>query len=446
MRKYGQGFTLIELLVAIGLSMVLSVSIMWIATQTQKIYNRSVNQVELYKKLRYAFSLMENELARMVPTSDLEFFVDINTGAVGSNGHWEPNEEIRSAINLAGGYGGDDLYTEAPQIVERYYYRENKREKRNDKLPAFEIYFRAPVRFGNAIIQSNVEYRLVKATDLVKLMASVPGNRKPKIPYTKKQLPRVVSAKESEELSLVRIVRYMKKSLEILEKPMWNDLMRTHLTEISSDVESFKIEYYACNPYGRVSDKGARAGEPMAGWYTPALDRRSTAVEMPTIEVSEANNESAFVKQFIYGTSRMTSLFPPSKREIRPPRGIIRRAIKMDPRSNARMDTRPPLFYVPQQFGELGVGDTVYLWPDQSANQPFYGGEYTVKNSTYRGLVFHEPIETSSWRRDKTGLRFKAAYLPMALRITMVLSLTTDKAKATQELKRIIRLKTKTNA
>jgi len=103
-----------------------------------------------------------------------------------------------------------------------------------------------------------------------------------------------------------------------------------------------------------------------------------------------------------------------------------------------------PYFYVGNlKFAELGIGDTIYLWPDQSARQYFDGGEFTVRNIVNGRLTFVEPVETSAWRGDKTGIRFKAAYLPHALRLTMVIS--DREGKYTHRLQRIVHMATKTN-
>jgi hypothetical protein len=119
----------------------------------------------------------------------------------------------------------------------------------------------------------------------------------------------------------------------------------------------------------------------------------------------------------------------------------------MDPRSMARTTTFPPSLYVHNQFSELGVGDTIYLWPDYDPNQYFPGGEFTIKNKTYRGLVFEEPIRTESWTStQKSGIRFKAAYLPMAFRFTLVLAERNDDKVVKNQLKRIIRVVAKTEA
>ncbi len=440
-----RGFTLIELLIAISLAMLLAMAIMMVATQTQRMYDDAVKRVELFKQLRYAFSMMENEVARMIPSCDLEFFVDRKNSIMTDNGHWDPNEEVRSEVNLAGGYCGDRvncdrLYTEAPQIVERYYERKNPGGEM-ERLAAFEIYFRAPVRLGGAVRQANIEYRLVKAKDLVAL-SKTKVKDPTKIPYTDSQLPRVKAVEWDEELALVKIVRYMEKGEDILRKPMWTKLMRTHLSEICTDVDAFSIEYYLSNPYGGVSLKGGERRPPTAGWFSPSKDRGKTAAEYPALAISEGSR-TIYIKRFMYGTSETNITMTGTA----PMRGMIRKAIKMDPRSNARTNTYPASLYVPNQFSELGVGDTIYLWPDPDPNQYFSGGEFTIKNKTYRGLVFEEPIKTDSWQSlQKSGIRYKAAYLPMAFRFSLVLAHREGDKAVKNELKRIIRVTTKSDA
>ena len=186
-----RGFTLVELLVAVTLAMILSGSIAFVAMQTQRIYSESVAKVDLYARLRYAFSLMENELSRMVATSDLEFFRDQRAHASRSNNHWDPGEEVRTAVNTAGGFGSDDYYNEAPQIVERQYVRRQKSGP-GQKHAAFEIYFRAPVRHSGRVLLANVEYRLARAEDLVRLPPS-----SGKHAYTRAQVPEVRAGKNA---------------------------------------------------------------------------------------------------------------------------------------------------------------------------------------------------------------------------------------------------------
>ncbi len=428
-KNRSRGFTLVELLVAVTLAMILSGSIAFVAMQTQRIYSESVAKVDLYARLRYAFSLMENELSRMVPTCDLEFFRDQKAHASRSNNHWDPGEEVKTALNLAGGWGPDTFYNEAPQVVERYYTRQYRR-KPPEEHAAFEIYFRAPVRLGGHVILANVEYRLVRAADLVKLPRATG-----KLAYTRIDLPEVRKVDQDEELSLVRIVRYMEQGLGIVTNAMWTRLVRTHISEISSNVVDFKVEYYARNPYGRTARGGGRGAK--AGWFTPQLDRGRNAVELksPAVEVKGRN---VFLKEFIYGTSRLK---PPFGGQ--PPNGILRRAIKMDPR-NPRGRSVPTEFQVPQlKFAELAIGDKIYIWRDTRGDY-FDGGEFTIQNIVNGRLRFLEPLDTSSWRGDKTGLRFKAAYLPMALRLTLILA--SRRGDRQHEITRIVRLAAKPSA
>ncbi len=429
-----KGFTLVELLIALALAMVLSGSIMWVAMQTQQIYQRSVAKVDLYSRLRYAFSLMENELARMRATCDLEFFVDSQSSKEKSNRHWDEREEIDASANLAGGWGSDRQYTEAPQVVERYYQEVLKNGDRV-KRAAFEVYFRGPVSIGGKMRQANIEYRLVKAEDLVKLLL---GARKGDLlTYSRATLPPVAEADSGTELSLVRVVRYMEISIESLVRTDWKSLMRTHISEISSNVVEFQIEYYLRNPY---TVAGSRSGGAKAGWFIPSQDYGRDAIELSTYRI-EDGQDGVFIKEFMYGTSRLQNPF--GARNAAPPRGIIKKGFKVDPKAQKGNPVRPYFFVGNLKFAELGIGDTIYIWPDQSAQQYFDGGEFTIRNIVNGRLTFVEPIETSAWKTDKTGLRFKASYLPHALRLTMVIS--DREGRYTHRLQRVVHMATKTN-
>ncbi|HAK93718.1 MAG TPA: hypothetical protein DCM87_01595 [Planctomycetes bacterium] len=424
-----KGFTLVELLIALALAMVLSGSIMWVATQTTKIYNHSVAKVELYSRLRYAFTVMENELARMRATCDLEFFVDSQASPDKSNRHWDEREEIDSPVNLAGGWGPETYYHEAPEIVERYYTEVDRRGE-EIRRPAFEIYFRGPVMLGGKMRQANIEYRLVKAADLVELLGTAAQGAV--LTYSRSTLPPVVQAETGTELSLIRVVRYMERSIETLVRTDWKSLMRTHISEISSNVVEFSVEYYLRNPYG-VAGSGTRGAK--AGWFTPSRDFGRDAAELPSYRSQEGDDE-VYIKEFAYGSSRLQS-------RVRHPRGIIKKGIKVDPRMPSGNPVLPYFYVGNLKFAELGIGDTIYIWPDMSGQQPFPGGEFTIRNIVNGRLSFLEPIETSAWRNDKAGLRFKAAYLPHALRVTVVIS---DRdGRFTHRLQRIIRMATKTN-
>jgi len=419
------GFTLIELLVAVALAMMLSGSIAFVAMQTQRIYRESVAKVELYSRIRFAFSRMENELSRMVRTSDLEFFRDQRNIDTKDNRHWDPGEEVRALVNTAGGFGGDTYYNEGPEIVERYYTR-TWPGKPPTKHAAFSIYFRAPTYISDRLVLANVEYRLVRAEDLVKLP---PDNGQ--VPYTRTQLPDVVKVDGSTQLSLIRIVRYLKPGMDIVTNAMWTRLIRSHISELCSNVLEFKVEYYARNPY-----RGRGVFRARAGWFTPQEDFKDPVEPLAKpFRVTQAEGD-VFVKEFVYGSSRQRPSFGRPRL-----RGIIRKAIKIDP-MNPRGLTRPAEFQVQRLlFTELNVGDTIYLWRNSSGDY-FNGGEFTIKNIVRNGMLrFFEPIDTSSWKGDKTGIQFKAGYLPSALRLTLVL--TDRKGKNPYKLTRVVRITTK---
>lgn len=424
-----KGFTLVELLIVLGLAMALSGSIMWVAVATTRIYNSSVAMVELYSRLRYAFTIMENELARMRATCDMEFFVDSQASPDKSNRHWDEKEEIDTPVNLAGGWGPETYYHEAPEIVERYYIQVDRRGEETPR-PAFEIYFRGPVMLGGKMRQANIEYRLVKADDLVALLAT--AKKGAVLTYSRSSLPPVARVATGTELSLIRVVRYMERDIETLVRTDLKSLMRAHVSELASNVVEFSIEYYLRNPYG-VAGSGVRGAK--AGWFTPAKDYGRGAVELPTYRTQDGGGE-IYIKEFAYGSSRLQP-------RVKPPRGIIRKGIKVDPRMPSGNPVLPYFYVSNLKFAELGIGDTIYIWPDMSSQQPFEGGEFTIRNIANGRLSFAEPIETSSWRNDKTGLRYKAAYLPHALRVTMVIS--DREGKLAHRLERIIRMATKTN-
>ena len=105
-RPRRSGFTLMELMVAVMLSMMLTGAITFIAVQAQTFHTETTAKVELFQKVSFALGILEDELGRMIPTSDLEYFSDSQTDPKKRNRHWDPSEGIKDRGNLKTNLGG----------------------------------------------------------------------------------------------------------------------------------------------------------------------------------------------------------------------------------------------------------------------------------------------------------------------------------------------------
>ena len=368
-----QGFTLIELMIALFLAAILSLMISRVSSQAQTVYEVTTTRVELYQKFRFAMADMKAQIENWRVTSDLEFFID--SGADASVGHWSQGEEIAGENNLSGGTSG---YDEAAMIMERQYTVEGAPgiagETAHDN---FSIYIKSPVEIKGSQRIGNVEYYLSNPAEGI-------GSR----------VGDTVPFEQSTRLTLVKVVRWIDND----DVDAFFQNQRTvskKVIELCQNVTDIKFEYYYDNLYD--SRPGA--------FLTPVTEKLGDVVKP---EVSPKTVGSAVIKEFMYGGFK-----PPFLRGEADPG-------QRNPRTGRFIPVRfrVGLAQAGVNFSELNYGDEIFIWRDSGRGQ-FPQGEYTVFQRANGQLEFQQPIDASTWYGRETGLRFKAGYVPSAVRITL---------------------------
>ena len=69
------------------------------------------------------------------------------------------------------------------------------------------------------------------------------------------------------------------------------------------------------------------------------------------------------------------------------------------------------------RFSQLSLGDSIFIWSDGATQFPI--DEYTVRRNDNGKLYFDEPIDSTEWDSDQSSLRFRAAYVPTAVRVSI---------------------------
>ncbi len=411
-RARRSGFTLVELMVALGLSAMIAVSIMMISTQAQVVYDVTTRKVEVYNKFRFAFLSIEKDFSRWINTSNLEYFVD-GRGGRPTNEHWDDGEELPDTSDergpgvLDGGIRG--TYDEFASIVERHYFEilENGSRKVHD---AFQAYFRTMTYVDGRTREANIEYML--------LDPNLVDSRGNPLPPTEVQTDRL------KDLTLFKIIRFNDISYDQIQKPSANFPIKRRYVEVCTNITDFRVEYAAENRFDPQSGAGT-------GFYTP-LEDFNKPPEPDLQPIRDASNGDIYRKLFGYGTGNV---------KPRGQRATAYRAIFGD-RGGARQDHRPFRFGFERdpkvRFAELTPGDRIFTYNEGqrgggaaggganagvagrvNAGASMPSGTYTVKSNIGGRLEFVEPVESSTWGRDVTGNRYKASYLPQALRITI---------------------------
>ena len=367
------GFTLLELLLALTLAAIISLCISSVSNQAQKIYQTTTSKVEVYQKFRYALDAMERSIQGWTPTTSLEFYIDQQQAAQGGlkNGHWDDGEEVAvKGPNTDGGIYGD--YDEGAKIFERKYtLQQGPNTTEHD---AFSIYFRAPVEVDGAIRLANIEYLLADPRE-------IDGDRIAPIPAV---------VDENANFVLLRVVRYLnvdgsnydRSSVEVAQK----------ISEICSNVTDLRIEYF----YDNIFDQKPGA------FVVPSTERQLVDSERFPDEL----DGGIWVKEFLYGGFRDFSkaVAYPGRREV-----------------ENSVDERPyfqvPTGAVDNRFSQLELGDPIFIWAE--GNSQFPRGEKTIARNDNGKLYFREVFDTADWTGNQTGLRFRAAYAPSAVRVSI---------------------------
>jgi len=421
----GRGFTLIELLVALALAMMISAAVTFIASQAQKIYSDTTAKVALYNNVRYALDMMETELPNIIPTADLEFFMDTSerTGTAWKhNGHWDEGEEIRDReqINLGGGFGGGGFlkrravsgasfqpeYDEAAYVLERRYTNTDRAQGEEDAPhDAFEIYFRAPTYIDGAVRVANIEYKLAD-----------PDRINPTNGYCEP----IVHTDGNKNLVLVRVLRYADHGDVMNRGRKWE--VNCRVTELCWNVTDFKIEYYTVNPF---SDRVP------FGFRTPQEDFRRPTEPCWTIGTSHVGalqpDQGVWVKPFIYGSSLLSAPYD---------KGVADLGNRVE-----ITQLKPVLFRTDgknTQFVELSPGDRIWIFRSQGAQTKFPTGEHTILTNHGGFLEFREEVDSTGWGSAQTQLQYKAAWVPRAFRVT--LRLTNEKGQEPRVFQRVFQV------
>ncbi len=376
-RTSEQGFTLLELLVALTLAAVISLCISTVGTQAQRIYDTTTAKVEVYQKFRYALDDMEKTLRGWVPTTSLEFFVDQSQQSAtvsGKNGHWDEGEEIGiKGPNLDGGVYGE--YDEGAKIFERKYRLvKGPYETTHD---AYSIYFRGPVEIDGVIKQANVEYMLADPRN-------IRGDRVEPID------PEV---DDNTNFVLLKVIRYLDVNGENYNRSTTE--VKQVIREICPNVTDLRIEYF----YDNIFD--SREGT----FVTPSTERDLVQSENPPKETDR--NVDGWVKEFLYGGFR-----------------DFVKGTGIRGRRDVTTGVDEPTYFDASvgstdiRFSQLGLGDEIYIWNEGNSDWP--PGTYTIRRNQNGRLFFDESIDSADWdSANQPGLRFRAAFLPSSLRISV---------------------------
>jgi hypothetical protein len=360
-------------MVALALATIISLMISRVGTQAQQVYETTKTRVELYQKFRFAIGDMKSQIENWRLTSDMEFFVDSQGNR---NGHWDEGEEIKKPNNLDGGFRTKD-YDEAACIIERTYEYQPPGGGPTEVHENFSIYFKAPVLLGGTQRMANVEYYLSDPSQ-------GDGAR----------VGEIVEGEAFKSLSLVKVVRWINDSKDDFFKTEREVLKKT--VELCQNVTDLRFEYYYDNEYDN------RPG----AFLTPDKEKSGELVKSE-FKIKALKGGNGYVKEFMYGGFRgfLSGEADPARRE---------------PATGEMVSVRFKVGSAEAgiNFSELGFGDKIYIWRDTGQGQ-FPEGEYTVNRKITGALEFQEPLSSELWEGKQSGLRFKAGYIPSAIRITL---------------------------
>ncbi len=370
------GFTLLELLVALTLAAIISLIISQVGTDSQRIYDSTITTVETYQKFRYALNDINENLSKMVPTASLEFYQDQGR----STGYWDDGEELKDqdvGPNLEG--GTPNKYDEAATLFERKYNLDQPRPDEPVEHWNDSIYFKAPVEVDGSIRMANVEYFLAdpRKLELKRNDGKIPADDE-------------LSYSDSRSLVLLKSIRYIDLGLNNYRSTEVR--VRKKIVELCSNVTDLRIEYFYDNQFDNKP----------GGFMSPSVELT------PELVVSEDRNlrsrNGTLAKRFLYGGFLSTS------------------------RTNARAGIRnlttgeniPVQFNYSRtkmKFSQLRPGDKMFIWTDGGSSFP--SKEFTMLYNQDGRIFLKEAIPSSKWDQDPGGLRYRAAYVPPAFRISV---------------------------
>jgi len=406
------GFTLVELMVAMALAAMISVSIMFISSQARMAYQETVKKVDVYNRFRYVLGEIEKDVRGWIPTSDLEFYTD-GRGGRKINNHWEAGEEVPDKADARGpgviDGGVPKEYDEYAHIIQRHYVSRELGQLEDKVHDAYQIYFRTLTYVDGVVREANVEYMLVDPSKITE--RGIP------------QPPERVEPANVPDLALYKIVRYLAMEYDMIQKINVVPVERRVL-EVCTNVTDFKVEYLVDK---RVGSKTAPT------FLTPEQDFKAP-VEMVTRprRAEKLGARAGYRKILGYGSAKLEEKFPLA---------IGYRALRGDDQLRRTGSTHQPVrfgFRGVQEitFAELTPGDKIFVFtPSSLGGTPgggagagnsaqrrleFPAGDYTMTTNLNGELEFTEDIDSTIWQNDsQSGLYYKAAFIPAALRITL---------------------------
>lgn len=374
------GFTLLELLVALALAAIISFCISVVSIQADKMYRAMTDKVEVYQKFRYALGDMQESLSNMIPTANLEFFVDRSDQD--QRGYWEDGEQYREPENLGG--GRPNFYDEGAQVIERHYTLEQP--GRDSSTHAnFSVYFKTHAEVDGQLHVANVEYYLALPQELA-------AGRDGRVGTTVQGEP----GRPFLGFVLVKTVRYVEAP--DLFKPS-DRKVRMRVFELCQNVTDLKIEYFYDNLFGD-NKPGA--------FVTPELERSDLVKPEVRPKVLTPEEGGGVLREFLYGS-------------FRPPHEYV---TAQPARYNTRQGDHHPVYVTAGSaqtginFSELRQRDQIYLWSSTGSTQ-WAPGVYTVARNENGRVYLMEDIDTAFWRGPQPQIRFRAGYVPSAFRISI---------------------------
>lgn len=158
------GFTLVELLIAIALMTILTGTVVFIFIQSQKIFITVDAQVQVYQYARYAFDQMERDLANVVDSANMDFFDDLPP-PTGIPGRYDPGEQV-GTNGIPGTWPDGQVYRHAFTLRQPPTYPAWGAEgARGVEFRQDSIYFKTVLSQSGKTTTALVEFAL---TDLAK--------------------------------------------------------------------------------------------------------------------------------------------------------------------------------------------------------------------------------------------------------------------------------------
>ena len=415
-RRAEAGFTLIELMVALALSAILSIMIMMVSTSAQETYTVTLQKVEVYNRFRLALNTLKADFSAWIPTQELEFYSDGKGGAGRRNFHFEMGEEIPDTRDEYG-FGvvdGGTLreYDEFAHIIQLHYQSREKQQMLDGDISekihdAYQVYFRAMTYIEGQNREANIEY----------ILADPAKGLKNGIP----QPPDRVEMDKVRDLVLYKIVRFFRIDSKLVTNFNKYPVER-RIVEVATNVTDFRVEYMSDNPFNRSRRKGAPK------FRTPEEDYKDP-VELATRPLRQkGKNSFVYTKSFGYGSVKLGKKFPLAIAQSAVWGDFnLRNAGKRPQPVRVGFTGNPNI-----NFAEIVPGDRVYIFTEAERGgrksggnvagrlAAFPAGDYTVKTNINGMLEFVEDIDTSLWGgKDQPGVRYKAAFMPAALRLTI---------------------------